>query len=124
MRVRKPLLIALVSVLLVSTAKAQQATTHLNFDSIQKVKTDSALRVMMSDSLGLSTSTITQVFALRDSSVSRSGRIREDNSLTFGQKNAAIQALRSETTDAIKNAMGSTNYRKYLEIILGRKLDD
>lgn len=88
---------------------------------LQKGRIDSSLRAEMKRLLGVSDQAITEVFALRDSAFARTEKIILDHSLTPGQKNVSIQNLRSQTSEAIKNKLGSTLYSKYINFIESRQ---
>lgn len=94
----------------------------VNEDSIQKVRTDSIQRVWMRDSLSLSESTISQVFALKDTCFAQTLRIRSDTSLTPAAQIQSVSYLRKQTEDAIKDLLGENTYADYKEMIVsGRR---
>lgn len=93
----------------------------VNEDSIQKVRTDSIQRVWMRDSLSLSDSIISQVFALKDTCFAQTLRIRSNTSLTPAAQIQSVSYLRKETEDAIKDLMGENTYADYKEMIVSGK---
>jgi len=102
-------------------ACGQDSTPPPSIDSTPKLNADSLVRVKMKDLLSLSDQTVTTMFALKDTGAARADRIVMDQSLTPTQKNTTLQNLRIETTNAIKNLLGTETYSKYLILFAGKE---
>lgn len=83
----------------------------------QRQHADSVQRVLMQDSLGLSTSVINQVFAARDSSLLQAAAIQNNTALTQQQQSLQLQTLRRNATEATRELMGVTLYERYLQLL-------
>src|SRR5215213_295385 len=84
--------------------------------SIQQ-STDSALRIVLKDSLNIGDADVSQIFAVRDSLFKKTQTIRNHTGLTVAEQNEQITALRSQTNDDIKTILGQPKYEKYLDMI-------
>jgi len=107
-------LIAATLVLVSFCASAQSSPTPA------RAHADSLQRVLLQDSLGLSSTAASQFLALRDSSIVRADRLQASATLTPQQLSEQLQAMRREIIESMRTLIGTLNYNRYLEL-LGRQ---
>ena len=78
---------------------------------------DSVERIKMKDSLGVDDATVTKVFSVRDSIMTKIITIRGENKLSFQQQDELVNNLRRELNEQIRLALGDEIYRRYLQMI-------
>lgn len=106
----------LIAVAVLSLAFSLNARSQSSADA-QRQHADSVQRILMHDSLGLSTSVINQVLAARDSSLAQATLIQNNTALTPQQQNTQLQALRRNATEATRELMGAALYERYLQLL-------
>jgi hypothetical protein len=120
-------LLGLVIITLITTSANSQpipglASTTTQSDPLQQRQhVDSLQRILMRDSLSLTDQVITQVLEARHNfdSVSRLIYQNAPNTST-SQQGIQVQALRRQTTEAIKELMGASAYDHYVRLIMGQ----
>lgn len=125
MKIIKALTVVMVFILVSMHGQAQQPqftspVPQIESTQLQKQKADSIQRKLMKDSLNLSDQVITQVFTTRDNYSIQADQIHANQTLSPGEKSAALAALRLDTNNAIKELMGETAFQKYTEMIVGK----
>lgn len=102
------------------------AISHTFTANGQAIKTseynriDSAQKIMMRDSLQISDSLITKIFALRDNYFQKVNQVRLNNQLSEQQQNNEAQIIRKQNIESIKDLLGSDVYVKYVQLIKNR----
>jgi len=117
-------LVALINVF----AHSQITSATYTADSLQKIaiqtennRQDSLFKTMMRDSLGLSSTIISQISSAKQNFISQSKQIISNNTMTSDQKGDALQNLLIQTDTTIKTLMGNAVYQKYGQVMARRR---
>jgi hypothetical protein len=113
---RKYIIIGLVTLAIFRTFTVNgQAINSKEFSQI-----DSVQKIMVRDSLKISDSMVTKLYALRDNYFKKVGQVRLNNQLSDQQQNDEVQIIRKQNILNIKDLLGTTIYVKYVQLIKNR----
>ena len=114
-RIKKIMIAMFISTAICAISYGQDAET-----SRMKQQADSLQRIKMKDSLGISDEIVTAIFATRDSLMNKVVQLGESQTIDAAGKAIGIANAREQTNEKIKETLGETIYKKYLQMIRSR----
>jgi hypothetical protein len=112
MKLTKSLIAVLVVTFCACVVNAQQPQNEP-----EQRQSDSLQRIVMRDSLTVSDSVITRIFAIRNEYFQEVQNTRSDAQASKAQRDSTIASIREQTNRSIKELLGIEAYEKYLRMI-------
>jgi exopolysaccharide biosynthesis protein len=113
----------LLLILLITTGMSHTTCAQSTVSADAEMRqADSLQRRMLRDSLQMSDTTITLLYALRDRYLKKAAAVRSDTSLSAEKQNAINDALKSNTNASIRVMLGDGLYDRYT-LMIRRRLD-